>query len=469
MGLHAPSGHARNDEAEATSYVRRKMHATAARRPFVPRRRNLAVSSVPRISIIPAPYPPSEGAVDASRKGVFVGRLLDLLETARASGRSILIARLRMRVPFVFAIRALAACGALSVGCAPAVPVAATVCPPSAPAVEAPARAEVKITELVQRPIDTPCVVRGAVTRSDVTWKLRTRLDVVPTLGVVEGAVTAWIRDDQLPNGDGPNGVVEVESAVMRVRARVASEDLVVVIPSPVVALDTFVPDSITDRQVTRVEFEQLSIDVGMPGVSRSTLVVPCHRVTLERKRDGVGSLLPPALGETTVRLTAKVHTANGDLPIAWFAVGHGSEVPHGLVVTVHERHGDRSMISIAACGGTVFGTVGKGDLLGPSRIAWGSNFRCADTGTHVFIQPQRLTHRKRCARELPLLIRSSTLEDAVGVLKANAMFRIDGHENGATTLITIASPAAEALAPAHFSVRTADLATCTDAADDAS
>jgi hypothetical protein len=377
-----------------------------------------------------------------------------------------------MRIPFAFDVRALATCVTLSLACVPAVPAASTVCPsppgvlPPASAPEAPPRVEV--SELVPRPTDTRCVVRGAVTRNDVTWKLRTRLDAVPTLGVVEGAVTAWLHDDLILDGDGPNGVVEVESAVMRVRARVAAEDLTVVLAAPIVALGTYIPDAMTDRHVIRLKSEELWIDVGMPGASGTTLLLPCDRVGLERKGDEVGSLLPPPLAETTVRLDARIHTPTGDLPVGGFAVGHGSAVPRGLAATLHERRGARSLISIAACGGTVFGTVANGDVRGPSRVGWGSNFRCASTGTHVFLEPPRLAGKRRCPTDLPLLVRTSTLEDVIGVLKANAAFRVDGHEKGATTLITVASPAVAPLVPAHFSVWTADLATCTDAPDDA-
>jgi hypothetical protein len=180
-------------------------------------------------------------------------------------------------------------------------------------------------------------VVCGTVIHGDVTWKLRTRLDAVPTLGVVDGAVTAWIRDELLPDGNGPNAVVEVESAVIWVRARIAAEDPSVVITSPIVALDAYIPDGTTDRHVIRLEGDKLWVDVGMPGVSSTALGFACDRVGLERTGNAVGSLLPPPVAETVVRPTANVHTPMGDLPVARFAVGHGSEVPRGLVVTLHE------------------------------------------------------------------------------------------------------------------------------------
>src|SRR5262249_3194316 len=157
----------------------------------------------------------------------------------------------------------------------PAGPASSPVCPPPSPVAVvpdvAPSRAEV--TELLPRPTDTRCVVRGTVTRSDVTWKLRTRLDAVPALAVVEGTVTAWIQDDMRTDGDGPNAVVEVENAVMQIRARVAAEDLSVVLTTPTVALDTYIPDASTDRHVLRLESEQLWLDVGMPGASGTVLI----------------------------------------------------------------------------------------------------------------------------------------------------------------------------------------------------
>jgi hypothetical protein len=115
-----------------------------------------------------------------------------------------------------------------------------------------------------------------------------------------------------------------------------------------------------------------------------------------------------------------------------------------------------------------VFGTVDDCDVLGPSCAAWGSSLHCANSGAHVFLAPERLTRRKRCAADLSLLVRTSTLEDAIGVLKANASFRVDGHEKGATTLISVASPPVAPLGAAHFSVRVADLAACVEVPDDA-
>src|SRR5262245_37351317 len=45
---------------------------------------------------------------------------------------------------------------------------------------------------LPEPPNDALCVVRGQVSRGDVVWKLRTRLDAVPTMQVEAGRVTGW-------------------------------------------------------------------------------------------------------------------------------------------------------------------------------------------------------------------------------------------------------------------------------------
>jgi len=325
----------------------------------------------------------------------------------------------------------------------------------------------VEPAELVPRPTDALCVVRGQVSRNDVTWRLRTRLDAVPTLQVYQGAVTAWLQASPGIEGDGPNAVVEVESTTMRVRARVAWEDLVVVLASPLVARGTYIPDARTDRRVTDVEAGKLSLDIGMPGVGSVVMPVSCDAVGLERKDLDVGALLPPAGKETTVRRDAQIRTAERDLPVSRFALGHGSSVPPGVPAIVRERRGGRTLISIAACGGTVFGTIAAGDDLGPSRASWGSNFHCENTGEHVFLAPRPLTRRKRCPADVPLLVRSRTLEDVIGVLEAGAMFRVDGQESGATTLITVAEPPVSVIKPAHLAVHTRDLATCADVPDD--
>jgi hypothetical protein len=285
---------------------------------------------------------------------------------------------------------------------------------------------------------------------------------------VSEGAVTAWIGGEPGTDGEGLNAVVEVENATMRVRARVAEEDLRAVLAAPLVALDAFVADLRTERHLVALEGDRLWVDVGMPGAGSTVLTLPCDALGLVRRDLDADALLPPPRGETTIAPGAKIRTGNGERPVAQLAMGHGSSVPRGVPATIRERRGGRTLVSIAACGGTVFGTVADKDVLGPSRGAWGSNFHCADTGNHVFLAARPLVRPRRCAAEVPLFVRTSTLEDAIGVLKANALFQVDGHERGATTLITIEAPAVAPLERARFAVRTRDLATCTDAPDGA-
>ena len=82
--------------------------------------------------------------------------------------------------------------------------------------------------------------------------------------------------------------------------------------------------------------------------------------------------------------------------------------------------------VSFKTCGGLVVGFVPKSHLLGPPVVTmgYGANVGCPNTGASVFVGRGRLERPMTCPREIPVFLRSDTLEDPVGILKAPPSFR---------------------------------------------
>jgi hypothetical protein len=97
-----------------------------------------------------------------------------------------------------------------------------------------------------------------------------------------------------------------------------------------------------------------------------------------------------------------------------------------------------------------------------------GSTERCPHTGEGIpFLSDvfdDDLTRLVACAKEIPLFVRSATLEDPIGFLKPGSKLRIDGENRGDTALVSVPDAPVIPLGPAHFSARTADLAACSPA-----
>jgi hypothetical protein len=350
--------------------------------------------------------------------------------------------------------------------------VACSQAPPTHPSVPERAKPEPRATmptpsavPLLAWPVPSEsaaCVLRGRATERGVAWRLRTRLDAVATMQVEDAFVTAWVED--VPRRHQPRGLVLAENGAMKLRALVASEDLRVVVTEAFVSLPGHIPDGITHRTILGVEGAEAWVNIDIEGATGTISTLPCSSLGFEPNDVGVERLLPPSRGEVVVKRTAQVNTGDGFIPVRSFWTPSGVSEPDGLLAELRrdDRDAAARLVSFDTCGGTVYGFVLEADLLGPPRVRHGSNARCPNTGPGTFVVPSKLDRLMTCARDVPVLLRSATLEDPVGVLKAGATFRVDGGEAGGTTLVTVEAPPARPFDNASFSVSSAALADCT-------
>ncbi len=165
------------------------------------------------------------------------------------------------------------------------------------------------------------------------------------------------------------------------------------------------------------------------------------------------------------VRTSADGSTSSSEIPIARLQRGGRPVEPPGVLAVLRDdataTRGQR-LASFRTCGGIVLGHVADADVLGPPSTKQGSNFRCPNTGQHHIVvpQPPGSNARSRCSRDIPLYLRTLSLQDRIGVLKAGATFGIDGQVDS-KTLITVLGPPVTLRDPAHFYVKTDDLADC--------
>jgi len=302
-------------------------------------------------------------------------------------------------------------------------------------------------------------VVQGQVTRSDVKWKLRTRLDVIPSMVVREGHVTGWLRE---PLRQDVLAFAEVESPSMQVRAWVAPEDLAVVLREPTVVLDSLIPDGVTDHRVIELDaaHSDATVEVVFAGLMTTATHVPCDELGLERKDIGTGALLPPSRGDVVVRHSA---TIEKNMLISRVTAGSGARKPDGVLAELRGDdidHGAR-LVSIRTCGGTLFGKLPKSDLLGAPTLGWGSSFQCPNTGEHFFVGQTPIDSVVTCKNAIPVFVQTATLRDPVGTLTAGASVRIDGPGEDGAVRITVPDSPVMLLGTAHFVVNAADVASC--------
>jgi hypothetical protein len=166
------------------------------------------------------------------------------------------------------------------------------------------------------------------------------------------------------------------------------------------------------------------------------------------------------------VKQGATVKTANGFHGIDGIWWPYGVTSPEG---TLAELRGDDTdplarLVSFKTCGGLVVGFVPKSHLLGPPKLMHGSSARCPNTGASAFIGRHGLERPVTCPREIPVFLRSQTLEDPVGILRAGARFQVDGKEARGTRLIRVEPPPAVPLEGFSFSVKVSDLEDCAPA-----
>jgi hypothetical protein len=250
----------------------------------------------------------------------------------------------------------------------------------------------------------------------------------------------------------------------MVLRAVVAAEDLKVVVTTGFVSHVGYIPDGFTHRAVLDVKADEVTVD------DTSYSVLPCSALGVMPNEVDVQRLLPPARGEVVVKKSSRVvlglkADASTLRPVEDLRIpGHGVVKPEGILAELRGEDSDprARLVSFEVCGGTVFGFVPKSDLLGAPSKLYGSNARCPDTDDGYALAHGHLVDFISCPHEVAVFMRSSTLEDSVGVLKPHARFRVDGGEANGTTLVTIDSPPARPFDGFSFSVRKSDLEGCT-------
>ena len=312
-------------------------------------------------------------------------------------------------------------------------------------------------------PNDSDCVIRGQVSKHDVLWMLRTRLDAVASMRVLEGQVTGWLLKLPHLQGHAPMAVAQVENRSMLIRAIVAPEDLNVVVSEPFV-FDSLIPDGETDRNIIDVEDREAGLDFKFSGLPTTFKVIACNQLGLQRKEIDTSALLPPSMGPTVVRLSAKVLVNGALTPVSRFYYPVGVREPAGVAGELRGEAADgryRS-VSFRICGGTVLALVSKPDLLGHPRLWYGGSARCPNTGQSVFLaEAPPPSNQVVCSKDIPVFIRSETLQDPIGLLKAGTRIGIDGQVKGNMELVTIPDAPVEPINLTHFSVQLADLESC--------
>ena len=329
------------------------------------------------------------------------------------------------------------------------------------------------LAALPEVPTAGACKVEDQVQRNDVAWKLRTRLDAVPSLLVESGTVTAWLQHHWRTRGDGPNAVVELENAAMKLRAWVAPEDLNVVVKTAFVLQDSVIPDGVTEHRVVELDVDpdpdEIYLRFDLPQGEQALVPLLCTQLGLARRGIDTRALLPAEGDEVLVVRGAQLTLKSGrQLRVEDLSTvsGIGGYVSGGIAAILLDGDATRPLLRFeGTCGGTVFGRVARRDLRPMPNLRHGTSARCPGTGAWAFINPTPLKHLKTCAADVPLFVRSSTLEDPIGVLKAHAPFQVDEAGTPSVVISVLDSPVS-LLPLAKLTIRARDLARCEDVRD---
>jgi hypothetical protein len=278
---------------------------------------------------------------------------------------------------------------------------------------------------------------------------------------VDEGTVTAWVG--RHPRGAPWSIAVEIENATMKVRAFVSGEDLRFFVTKAFFVRTGWIPDGITERRVVDVTDTDVSLEIGFEKFHTTVFEVPCGELGVVPARIDADPLLSKAGGEVVLKSTAPVLVGSEKLSASSFWAPDAVERPAGTLATERgpRASGANQLVSIETCGGTALGVVSKGDLVGQPKTMRSSSARCPGAPSGTFVAEPPLSKALACSAALPLFLRSATLEDPVGTLKAGARIQVEGHEEKGTTLIRVRNPAVAPTQGASFAVKTADLAGC--------
>ncbi|HEY3668707.1 MAG TPA: hypothetical protein VGL19_22070 [Polyangiaceae bacterium] len=306
---------------------------------------------------------------------------------------------------------------------------------------------------------DAPCRVTGSVHYADVHWRVRTRLDAVPSFVVHTGTVTALLFEDWRVRHDGPVALVQVDNDVLTARGLVVQADLRFVFNSARL-VDSAIPGGATDHPLYTVDGDQVSLGFERPQGGETLVYAPCSALGLARKELAPSSAEPPSLGARVISQRAKLRLRDGsEVSASQLRTLLGEDSVH-----VELLDGDPSSPSVAihTCGGTLLAKVARRELRPEPGIGHGTNAHCPNTGDHEFMNPELLSHLRQCEHALPVFIRTGTLEDQVAVLKAHALFQLDeATASGETLAVSIAGSPIRPIGLAKLVLRAADIARC--------
>src|SRR5690606_24674308 len=118
----------------------------------------------------------------------------------------------------------------------------------------------------------------------------------------------------------------------------------------------------------------------------------------------------------------AVIETASGDHSSSNWGEMPNHGVDHGLGTKNTHR-----LVSLTGCGLTVLGQIHSRHLFPRNAHTAGSggSARCSHTGTNASTKQAPLSGPLTCIREVPLFVRSATLNDLAGTLKAGARVEV--------------------------------------------
>jgi hypothetical protein len=279
-------------------------------------------------------------------------------------------------------------------------------------------------------------------------------------MSLSEGALRAVL--DPGPKGSRLVALVEIENGATRVRGHVALDELRVHLTTAFEARPGLVPDGRTQRPVIGVEGDLALVELRAGGVVSTAAEVPCSDLGVMPVDLVADAIFPEAGGEVVVRSDAVGEWSGEVVRAAGLSVWPRSSRPQGVLGTLRGKapDGRGTLVSFRICGATVLARFRAADLLGPPVIYHGSSGRCPGWHSGYFVEPAKLRRPITCPRDVALFVRTESMEDAVGVLKAGARFQVEGVLRD-TTAITVEGSAATILNHATFSVRSADIEGC--------
>ncbi|MBI4957607.1 MAG: hypothetical protein HY908_36715 [Myxococcales bacterium] len=273
---------------------------------------------------------------------------------------------------------------------------------------------------------------------------------------VISGRVTAWLYGDREPEA-----VARVERGAVVVQALVAGVPTVVLTQPRRVGC-CYIPDGRTERPVRSVDGPRASLAFSFGGFEGVVETAPCDELGLRRRALPLREVVSPPSGSLFLGLGWEVLVEAGSRDTSARAAGLVSLYAAAHDDPVLAADAERAKVVIETCTGLVEAPLAPGDILGHGDAGAGRRELCpdADAPDEDVLREADL---RTCRRPMKLLLRTSTFEDEVGVLRAGARIEFGGFEKNGTALVRVAQAPAAPIAPAHFALRIDDLVECDD------